>query len=669
MTMRERDGFIEVEFIDSGASAKVYKAKEYVHSGGSVRAEWRALKYIDTSSEIDVMKEAQILLRNECPFIVKLHGVKRSDCGDYIILVLEYCKRGHLLSNAKFYRSNSRKSLEIFFQVFVALTYLHKLKTIHRDIKPENILVDDDMNVKLADFGVSKSIAKSMAVTQVGTPYYMSPCVSEGEYGPASDVWSACATFYKLFSGKAPFDVEKCTNSIQAYNNKRNLALFKQLTKGECPNDTMRHIINFNLSHKPTEILLPLKILEMLSTSASGESNLDSRGPGFGSHPRSVGVSHTSISPSKQSKYPLKEESIVKTQFMTGNNVSSYLNNNSTVRIEDEEPVRIVASDRAKFSNPMIQEIDLSDDKLHDIYAQHMQVSTYEVGNGMGKSRLSIGGRGSFGSRVEDNKYLKSNFIKDGARDGEDYEEERMHKNDYMMDSMIDNRMIHSVELEKESKLVKDLGGEKGGFAMSSLVDAKYGLHMSKTLDEGRGKTAKIIEGKPSEVQKSKEVPIVYDFEDEDNNIGKVYNSDDDISDDPDYWLEKNGITEEQEFGDVDRKKNDDHREKNSGYDSLRYSISNMNSRYNAKGSNHLDIVESFDNRKGGRVFESKMKVEENGKDKKIPGASKNEYGKKITHDNNKNNDDFEDDFEDVNDNFQRGFDEDLYEDDDFEEV
>ena len=72
---------------------------------------------------------------------------------------------------------------------------------IHRDIKPENIIVSNDGQIRLIDFGLA-AVAKKRTLTEIaGTPYYMAPEVFKHLYGRKSDIWSLGVLLYILLSG------------------------------------------------------------------------------------------------------------------------------------------------------------------------------------------------------------------------------------------------------------------------------------------------------------------------------------------------------------------------------------------------------------------------------------------------------------------------------------
>jgi calcium-dependent protein kinase len=90
---------------------------------------------------------------------------------------------------------------------------LHDKNIAHRDLKPENIIFtssdeQDEINIKLIDFGLSKllDINNGQMVTKLGTPYYVSPEVLEGNYDKKCDLWAIGVIAYILLSGIPPFN-------------------------------------------------------------------------------------------------------------------------------------------------------------------------------------------------------------------------------------------------------------------------------------------------------------------------------------------------------------------------------------------------------------------------------------------------------------------------------
>ncbi|EGR50235.1 SMAD/FHA protein kinase [Trichoderma reesei QM6a] len=134
---------------------------------------------------------------------------------DHVYLVLELAPEGELFNyivrKQKLSEDETRK---LFRQLFQGVKYLHDRNIVHRDIKPENILlVDQDLHVKLADFGLAKIIGEeSFTTTLCGTPSYVAPeILADGKhrkYTKAVDIWSLGVVLYICLCGFPPFSDE-----------------------------------------------------------------------------------------------------------------------------------------------------------------------------------------------------------------------------------------------------------------------------------------------------------------------------------------------------------------------------------------------------------------------------------------------------------------------------
>merc|ERR1712106_60038 len=96
-------------------------------------------------------------------------------------------------------------------QIIAALRYCHSRGIVHRDLKADNLLLDKDLNIKLADFGFSNYYKPGVLLsTWCGSPPYAAPELFEGkEYdGPKADIWSLGVILYLLVCGHLPFDAK-----------------------------------------------------------------------------------------------------------------------------------------------------------------------------------------------------------------------------------------------------------------------------------------------------------------------------------------------------------------------------------------------------------------------------------------------------------------------------
>ena len=126
-----------------------------------------------------------------------------------IIIVLEYAGGelfNYIVANGRMSEPQARR---FFQQLISGIEYSHHLKIVHRDLKPENVLLDDDLNVKIADFGLSNEIKDGdFLKTSCGSPNYAAPEVIRGGLytGPEIDVWSCGVILYVMLCGRLPFE-------------------------------------------------------------------------------------------------------------------------------------------------------------------------------------------------------------------------------------------------------------------------------------------------------------------------------------------------------------------------------------------------------------------------------------------------------------------------------
>ena len=114
------------------------------------------------------------------------------------------------------------RAVPLFLQVLSALSYAHSEGVIHRDIKPANILVSNQNQIKVTDFGIAKIVGqKGLTKTGVkmGTLYYMSPEQIKGEKTDhRCDIYSLGMTLYEMLAGRLPFDDSEETSEYQIMN-------------------------------------------------------------------------------------------------------------------------------------------------------------------------------------------------------------------------------------------------------------------------------------------------------------------------------------------------------------------------------------------------------------------------------------------------------------------
>lgn len=166
------------------------------------------IKSLDVVGKI--RREIQNLKLFRHPHIIKLYQVISTPSD--IFMIMEYVSGGELfdyiVKNGKLQEHEARR---FFQQIISGVDYCHRHMIVHRDLKPENLLLDHNMHVKIADFGLSNMMLDGEFLrTSCGSPNYAAPEVISGKLyaGPEVDIWSCGVILYALLCGTLPFDDE-----------------------------------------------------------------------------------------------------------------------------------------------------------------------------------------------------------------------------------------------------------------------------------------------------------------------------------------------------------------------------------------------------------------------------------------------------------------------------
>lgn len=197
--------YLLVSLLGTGASAQVWKAKDTKANNLLV-----ALKIFSESSGMNSYglqsfeKQFTIVFNMKQSNLLPPTGYDIYQGCPY--LVMQYCENGSCMSMAG--RMEEDDIIKFLHDVSAGLEYLHDHNIIHQDIKPDNIMLDDNCNFMVTDFGISVSSNGSVYDSQGmsgGTRAYMGPERFEGITVPASDMWSLGASVVELITGNPPY--------------------------------------------------------------------------------------------------------------------------------------------------------------------------------------------------------------------------------------------------------------------------------------------------------------------------------------------------------------------------------------------------------------------------------------------------------------------------------
>lgn len=230
------DDIVRGKKIGRGACSSVYIAR---HKETGQLYALKMFSVYDKGRRDQLKKEIRMLASIRCDTLIRFHGAfyKEGDVG----IILEYMDRGSLDFIIEKQCVIDDYSLACMtFQIMWGLAYLHYDNNLHRDVKPGNVLMNSMGQVKLSDFGISRELENSQAMsdTSVGTFRYMSIERLQGEkYNSSSDLWSVGIMLIELWNMRYPFE-DHCRTPIDLLGTLKHLHGGKSaLISRQCSSD------------------------------------------------------------------------------------------------------------------------------------------------------------------------------------------------------------------------------------------------------------------------------------------------------------------------------------------------------------------------------------------------------------------------------------------------
>ncbi|CAH8502676.1 unnamed protein product [Dicrocoelium dendriticum] len=214
-SLRDPSGiFSLIEVVGKGTYGNVYKGR---HTRTGQLAAIKVMPITEEDEEEIILEINTLRKLSNHRNIATYYGafIKKTSPQDHLWLVMEYCGAGSVTDLVKSTRGQSLKEDWIAYisrEILRGLVHLHANRVIHRDIKGQNVLLTDNAEVKLVDFGVSAQLDKTFGKrnTFIGTPYWMAPEVIHCEqdssctYDTRSDLWSLGITAIEMAEGRPP---------------------------------------------------------------------------------------------------------------------------------------------------------------------------------------------------------------------------------------------------------------------------------------------------------------------------------------------------------------------------------------------------------------------------------------------------------------------------------
>lgn len=211
--------FYQNNFIGKGTFSKVYIGYNKDNPNEKVAIK-KIYKKDDDKYKKYIEKEIEIMYKLNHKNIIKLYETIYTE--QYIFLILELCNTDLY----KFIQNNELNEENIQYiikQIVEAIKYIMDNNIVHRDLKPHNILINKNLDIKLADFGFAREFKDTLlSDTICGSPLYMAPeILNNQKYNIKSDIWSLGIIMYEMVMRDHPFKTNNMKDLIEKINNKK----------------------------------------------------------------------------------------------------------------------------------------------------------------------------------------------------------------------------------------------------------------------------------------------------------------------------------------------------------------------------------------------------------------------------------------------------------------
>lgn len=214
------DQYDVIEEIGRGGMATVYRARQAsIDRDVAVKVMSKDLAVQDESFFERFNREVQLIAQLQHPHILPVYDFGEYEGQPYIVAA--YVSGGNLTDLINKGPMNHSEILRILKQLCDALDFAHGEGIVHRDFKPDNVLLDDQGNTYLADFGLARATEGDAQLTGdllIGTPDYMAPDLSEPDgVTPAVDIYALGVTLYQMLTGHVPYHASTPMGVLMAH--------------------------------------------------------------------------------------------------------------------------------------------------------------------------------------------------------------------------------------------------------------------------------------------------------------------------------------------------------------------------------------------------------------------------------------------------------------------